>query len=331
MQKTTMQSLLLTLLVVMACNVLFVFLFAIWKATFFQSHPLIVGFFYGLIYPSIYVAAMWAILGPGKMVYRQLVGMVSLLLFFGVSCAVAWLLVQQFDIPAFADEIARTMSRRTRFRMIQHIATTSCSEIILEVFLAVPFLFITCQLPCVVYCALSRKQLRRENERPRENVTIQSLFFLTAMMAFSFACISASGKNPPGQIALSLLVQIAFASASFVLVCWPLMNLSLADHQTARPGRSHHVVDDSRRNGFSDCHAIYVEISAAPDPARIGKPIYHACLALRIAAHAVSPCGLSTWPSRRQTRRTVVMDEATSPRVSILQMPTRRYTPGPAF
>ena len=240
MQKTTLQSYLMTLLVVLACNVLFVFLFAFWKATIFQSDPVVVFLIYGLIYPTIHLAAMWAVLGPGKMVYRQLVGMISLLAVFGLSCLVAWLLIEQFDIPDLADETARTMARRSRFRMIQNIASASCGEIVQEVLLAIPVLFVICQIPFLIFFALSRKQIRRENERPREDVTIRSLFFLTAIMAFSFSCLSASGRNPADRIALSLLTQTAFAGATFLVVCWPLMNLSLADHQT--PGRVDRVI-----------------------------------------------------------------------------------------
>lgn len=233
MQKITWHSLLWTLLVVLACNVLFIFLFALWKASVFQSHPLVVFFIYGLILPSIHIAAMWAILGPGRMVCRQLTGMISLLVIFGLSSALAWLLLQQFDIPSYADEVARIMSKRSEFRMTQHIGTATCNEIIQEVFLVIPILFVICQLPHLISFTINRKQIRRENERSREDVTIRSLFFLTAIMAFSFSCLAGSGRNPIGRIALSLLVQAAFACVMFATVCWPLMHLSLADRQTA--------------------------------------------------------------------------------------------------
>lgn len=231
----------MTLLVVMACNVLFIFLFAFWKATVFQTSPLVVFLIYGLIYPSIHVAALWTILGPGKMVYRQVIGMISLLIVFGTGCLAAWLLIRQFDVASIADEVARTMGRRSRFRMTQHIETASCIEIVQEILLAIPVLFVICQIPYLIFSALSRKQLRRKNERPRENVTIRSLFFITAIMAFSFSCLSASGRNPPDRIALSLLTQSAFVCVSFVLVCWPMMISSLADHQTGE--RVDHIVE----------------------------------------------------------------------------------------
>ncbi len=211
----------------MACNVLFVFLFAIWKATMFQRNPFIVFFLYGLVYPSIHIAAMWAVMGPGSVVRRQTQAMVSLLLVFGSSCGIAWVLLLYFDIPAIADEVARMMSSRGIARMTQYIGSSSCREIVLEILFAVPVLCLICQLPIWLLAVLSKSQLSRGEARRVELVTIRSLFFLTAITAFSFASLSAIRPQSVQDTAVGLLIQALFVSVSFVVVCWPMMWLFL--------------------------------------------------------------------------------------------------------
>lgn len=195
----------------------------------FQRNPFVVFFLYGLVYPSIHVAALWAVMGSGSVVRRQILAMVSLLLLFGSSCGIAWLLLLYFDIPAIADEVARMMSGRGIARMTQYIGSSSCREIVLEILFAVPFLYLICQLPVWALAVLSKSQLNRGQARPMELVTIRSLFFFTAITAFSFASLSAIRPQSMLDTAVGLLVQALFVSVSFVVVCWPMMWLFLKE------------------------------------------------------------------------------------------------------
>jgi len=234
MQKTTRQSVLFTLLTIMACKILFVFLFAMWKASMFQRNPFVVFALYGLVYPSIHIAAMWAVMGPGSVVHRQVSGMAGLLLLFGSSCGIAWSLIQYFDVPSLADEVARIMSGRALgagglMRMTQYFDSSSCRDVVLEIFFAVPILYLMSQVPVWLLVALGKSQLTRGKPRPIEMVTIRSLFFFTAIAAFSFACLSAVRPHSVQDTAIGLLIQSGFVCVSFVVVCWPLMWLFLSE------------------------------------------------------------------------------------------------------
>ncbi|MEM9409482.1 MAG: hypothetical protein AAGA30_00045 [Planctomycetota bacterium] len=244
-RREHIQSLLLSTFVLVLLQAGFCWILLVLNASIYQDHILVLFFLFGLLYPTIHFAAMWAVLGAGTLFQRQAIALAGLLFVNGIAMATIYGCDQVFNLSdhMFANGPLGRGGRLDLMRMRDGISTL---EALTYFWLSFPMFFLICQLPYWIWSLSStRLQIVRNGCRLERPLSISDLMFLTTLFAVATSGISysifvsESNQTSIGGIRIFqfFLNQTIYCAVSFLVLARPLICWILQDAKADRQER----------------------------------------------------------------------------------------------